>query len=82
MRKKMRKLRSFVLAVAIAAISACSSTEGADCGTEFGPIIKIGDDFEIGDIYEMPDLDIIVGDTVGTSLLDYYAPPRLCEALC
>ena len=67
----MRKLRSIALAALVAAVAACTSTGGAPCNVEFGPY---GDDVVSGSIYEMPDLDMVVGDTVKTPLRDYYGP--------
>ena len=68
----MRKAGSIALIALVAAVSACS--EGAGCDAEFGPFQEINDDYTIGDIYEMPDLEMTIGETVKTPLADYYGP--------
>ena len=59
----MRTARSIALAAAVATIPAC--TGGAPCDTYFG--------YPRG---EMPDLDMLVGDTVETPLADYWDSPE------
>ena len=61
----MRTARSIALAAAVATIPAC--TRGAPCDAELGPW------------GEMPDLDMLVGDTVETPLADYFDPRNCVE---
>ena len=60
-RREMRTAGHIALAAVIATIPACSEG-GAPCEAEFGPW------------GEMPDVDMLVGDTVETSLKDYFSP--------
>ncbi|MDE2973771.1 MAG: hypothetical protein OXU64_03460 [Gemmatimonadota bacterium] len=63
----MRTARDIVLAAVAATIPGCW-WGGADCGVELDPW------------GEMPDLDLLVGDTVEAPLADYFRPVECVEA--
>ena len=62
----MRTARNIALAAAVATIPAC--TGAAPCNAEFGPWGE-----------EMPDLEMLAGETVETSLAGHFSPTDCLE---
>ena len=65
----MRTARNIALTAVVAATPACTGGAAAPCNAEFGPW------------GEMPDLEMLAGDTVETSLADHFSPRECLEGL-